>query len=201
MQCTHQTVMLFKHKHYDSYLMKKLNLIVICTCVMLVGASLFLQHAHAREKNNWRYSRSRENIFKVAAYVYYNNRAELNQPGLTCKPQNVKIVYGEYGWGELAHAYWNAGYKDSYDNDALYCTVFINTQTGKEIPANACLTFIHEYGHLIGKDHNSNIKSVMYDGYDKYSGVVRKRLFDRNNKLVLGRSLCNVDKIRQGMKG
>jgi hypothetical protein len=57
----------------------------------------------------------------------------------------------------------SAALNGAYRNEvhpSQYCEILINRAYPEDL-RQGCVTFIHEYGHLLGKEHNSNIHSPM----------------------------------------
>lgn len=181
--------------------MKKLLITfwAITVVILLAGVSykaIARQNLPPGRDYYWQYSNRTESLFKAAAYVYYNNQGVLGR--VNCMPQDVVIDYGTINENWTAWAWPYGAYRDEYpDGSNKYCRVFWNTNYWPENRRAACVTFIHEYGHLLGRDHNNNIKSPMYDGYDKYAGDKREALYNRRNKNVLARSVCDALEIRK----
>lgn len=170
---------------------------LVCIAVICIPQAKAVQRGGPGQDYYWKYSNVDENLFKAAAYIYYSRNNELFGDQIDCLPQEVVMDYGTSVDDILAWAYPGGAFKDIYpEGSKKYCRISVNTRLKPEIRTNACLTFIHEYGHLLGKDHNGNIRSVMYDGYDKYKGLTRTRLFNRNIKLTLAKSVCNSMEIR-----
>ena len=188
--------------------MKKISLLLIIALVYSLAPH------QATAKNDWTYGSKSESHFKRSATNYYLNEKKPNSTesvlsGVQCQPNNVEVNYGDYGKDEYAHVvlpYLAFSYievssilvtkyalspdliKAAYDQG--YCRIFYN-QEYRETRASACATFIHEYGHLLGKQHNNNISSPMYTGYTKYQGTKAQKLLDRNRKRIFGKSKCD----------
>lgn len=164
--------------------MKSKILFVLFFCIALVATSFSV--VSSRERNSWTYSKRSESLFKAAAYVYYNNQDVFNDKGITCMPQDVKIRYSDTHTGSYAHTFKWSAYKSRSD-DAAYCSMTFDARTSRSL---ACVAFIHEYGHMIGRDHNKDIQSPMYDGYADYVGDKSTMLFNRWKMKILSRSVC-----------
>lgn len=142
------------------------------------------------------FSPKSEKLFKLASYYFYKARGELSE--VPCQPQDVHIVYGDYGTEEYAHVKhigdaWP--YDDNRNNG--YCNVYFNVRYIRP-RADNCVIFMHEYGHLLGKRHNDNIQSPMYNGYVyennwRYGDV----LYNSNRRNIFSKSVCNAPKIFQ----
>lgn len=138
-----------------------------------------------------------EKLFKLAAYYFYQDRGQL--VGVPCKPQDVKIEYGNFGEREYAHAYLNDAFPDYYKQftgavrDEIkqgYCKVYFNTAYIRPRSDN-CVIFMHEYGHLVGHQHSSDINSPMYTGYvhQQYS-TYAQILYNHNRMNIFAKSIC-----------
>lgn len=188
--------------------------------ISLIGCCLFSGIVNAQggtgPSSNWTYGPASEAHFKKSTQKYYSKEKKDGGSqsvlfGVPCQPDELKVNYGDYGKKEIAHvialymAYdydnWYSDYAYKYSwsqyggtasaHDKGYCRVFFN-RVYRETRANACVTFIHEYGHLLGREHNTNIDSPMYTGYakKKINSKKRSELFERNRKKVIGRSNC-----------
>ncbi len=158
---------------------------------MIIGV-FNIRTSEARERNSWRFSERTESLFRAAAYVYYNKQGVFDDNGVTCKPQDVRIRYSDNHSGAWAHTMKWSAYESKIDPQ-FYCLVTFDARNTR---SNACVTFIHEYGHMIGRDHNKDIKSPMYDGYADYTGEKNRVLYNRRNMNVLSRSVCSALRIR-----
>lgn len=141
------------------------------------------------------------------AYIY-----DINSPEVTCKPGHVKLRYYNNpndntiayvgGWSN----YYPAAVKikapkdwSRADKKALrdyqkkyYCKMYFNLALKYQItsPGYACVVFIHEYGHMLGREHNHVVDSPMYNGYVQGKGG-SPETFDINKLQVMKRSLCD----------
>lgn len=149
---------------------------------------------------SWKYSYRSEDFFRAAIYINWMNNDRLK--GVDCDPKDVKFIYYDFGDDDkntLAEAgVWGA-YKDfkgvygdvsKKDYDFNYCTIKVNTRN-KEIRKNACITMIHEYGHLLGYGHSKNPDSVMFSPYDGIPINKQIALQVRNQKYRLSKSICS----------
>lgn len=163
------------------------------------------------------YSNRSEELFKAAATDYYGSQnrqgsSESVLSGVPCQPKDVKIKYIKSKESELAHvralflAYggdrWYSEWADQWPDWVKekgvdffrdgYCTVYFNQSSHRETRANACITFIHEYGHLLGREHNDNINSPMYTHYAEVKDPLKGyNLFVRYRKHFLGKTICD----------
>lgn len=170
--------------------MQKL-LILFCLSLTVLAAPV----STLATPRNWEYSNRTESFMKAAATSYYSGTGELYNNDVTCLPNQVRIeyVYEDNNWG--AWAPYDGGLS-SARNNANYCSFKFNRKY--RAPRRiACLNFIHEYGHLIGKRHNNNIQSPMYNGYasekdpDKFW-----ELYYRWRKNIMAKTVCDSSKIR-----
>ena len=166
-------------------------LIIFCLSIAVLVAPV----SSFAASRNWEYSKRTESFMKAAAYSYYSGKGELDNSNITCMPNEVRIeyVYYDENWG--ARAPYDAGLA-SAKNQSYYCSFQINRKY-KATRGIACLNFIHEYGHLIGKRHNDNIQSPMYNSYasekdpDKF-----KELYNRWRKIIMAKTVCDSAKIK-----
>lgn len=168
------------------------------------------------ETLRWKYTPRTEALFRDAAEKYYSSQLGIGSSnsvlnGVPCQPKDVQISYGYYGSAEIAHVislYLAYGYEEWYGMQGMgydwskyggtlgaftrgNCRVFFNTLY-RETRKNACVTFIHEYGHLLGRQHNYNINSPMYVGYAWLPDYRKaEKLFERNRKNIISRTVCD----------
>lgn len=120
-----------------------------------------------------------------------------------CDPFDVKLVFYNDDDGALARAYLYSASKGRLmyyygmklkDVKRNHCRMFINTYSGnhKLSRLEMCVIFIHEYGHMLGFDHNKNIKSVMYDGYVYAGPNDSYRQYAAQHRNVLANSICSA---------
>ncbi len=181
--------------------MKRFLISVAGVLVLLATAAIFIPQVNAVQRGApgqdyyWKFYNRDENLFKAAAYIYYNKQGVLGR--VDCMPQDVVIDYGTTEKNWIAWAYIYGAYKDTFpEGSKKYCRVFWNTNYWAEPRANACVTFIHEYGHLLGREHNNNLQSPMFGRYDLYPDSKFQALQDRRNKNVIAKSVCNALEIR-----
>lgn len=144
---------------------------------------------------NAMYSTRSERLFREAAKQYW--QAHDWDSSKYCSPYEVEIIYGTFAPGYYAKVAQVGDGNRAFKGDPYYCKTWFNTRY-KETRAGACLTFIHEFGHLMDRVHNDNLNSPMYVGYAE-PGTTPSRsklLFERNQKRILSRSLCNALDIR-----
>lgn len=154
----------------------------------------FVQSANAATRGSL--SAKKVSIYKDAAVEYWGSRGKLD--GVPCQPKDVRVRHINFPENNkyfVAMALMEAAYPDGISGDVIipkdmYCTVSYNKKA-REDSRSACITFIHEYGHLLGLDHvKNNPKNVMYDGFTYFEGEKSSRLFARHMKLVLADSQC-----------
>lgn len=186
--------------------MKRTLIVAALVLALSVTAVVVIPQAKAVQRGGpgndwyWRYRNVDENLFKAAAYIYYNNQGVLGR--VDCMPKDVVIEYKTgnvdpyNNWLAWANLY--GAYEGTYpEGSKKYCRVFWNTNYPPETRPNACVTFIHEYGHLLGREHNfDNTKSPMYQGFELYSGNKAVALWRRWHKNLLARTVCNAAEIR-----
>lgn len=149
---------------------------------------------------SWKYSYRTESFFRAAIYVYWMNNGNLKEAD--CQPNDVKFIYYDFGKDDsntIAAAGLFGAYKDfkgkygdvsKKDYDLNYCTIQVNTRLRRESRKNACITMIHEYGHLLGRDHSRNPYSPMFTPYEGISVEKQIALQNRNIKHRLATSIC-----------
>ena len=155
--------------------------------------------AHADSR--WQHSNRTEDYFRQAMTSWHQNSD--NYQNADCKPSDVRFKYYDFGRGhenEIASVdYIWAGYKENLWREVhfnpiafmnSYCKININTMINRETRPRACITMIHEYGHLIGYEHVRNWRSAMYSSWDGLTGQRRIDLESRNIKHRLARSIC-----------
>jgi hypothetical protein len=72
----------------------------------------------------------------------------------------IKFRYQPFPWNVLAFASYDF---TSDSNDFLNCSVNFNSNRAAGLSyAKYCAIMVHEYGHLNGRDHSTNPRSVMY---------------------------------------
>lgn len=143
-------------------------------------------------------------IYRQAARQYWQKRVTI--PESTCPPERVTIWHTRYepaivGATAYVGAAWPAltptpmGVFNYPSSD--FCTTRVN-RNNLEDSRSACITFIHEYGHILGFQHNNfDINDVMYQGYteiddeNEYINVA-----NRWQAIVLSRSICR--RIKEG---
>lgn len=125
----------------------------------------------------------------------------------TCQPRDVKYEYYNdpkekaEAWAVYYSAIKQRVSKKSsqaeksdarYYNKKVYCRIHFNDAFSADLarhPGYACAVFIHEYGHMLGRDHNTNPHSPMYNGYVKgYGGSPES--YDTNTLDTISKSLC-----------
>ena len=142
------------------------------------------------------YSTRTERLFRESAKQYWNDHDY--DSSIYCSPYETEIIYDEFegSWigylGRVAHIGDGNG---SFKGEPYYCKTWFNTST-KQPRRQACVTFIHEFGHLMGRVHNTNMESPMYNGFDYYPpGNKRWNLYIRWRQNILGKSLCRAGDI------
>lgn len=77
-------------------------------------------------------------------------------------------------------------------NTSFYCKMHFNLAFQYQImsPGYACVIFMHEYGHMLGREHNTNIFSPMYTGYVKNLKGYGGESFSLNKERVRENSKC-----------
>lgn len=164
---------------------------------MIVGA---FNIGTSEASTSWKYSYRTESFFRAAIYVYWMNNSNLKE--VDCQPNDVKFIYYDFGKDEsrtIATAGLYGAYKDfkgkydnvsKKDNEFYYCTIQVNSHRHRESRKNACITMIHEYGHLLGRDHSKNPYSPMFASYEGISVNKQIALQNRNIKHRLAKSIC-----------
>ena len=146
---------------------------------------------------NAMYSTRSERLFREAAKQYWE--AHDWDSSKYCSPYEVEIIYGPFDPFYVARVAQIGDGDRDLKGGPYYCKTWFNT-TYKETRRNACVTFIHEFGHLMGREHNTNIYSPMYNGYAYYQGDKRTRLGQRWKKNAAGKTLCNAADITSGAR-
>jgi hypothetical protein len=151
-------------------------------------------------KDSWRYTKTQEHLWKVAAQDYWGKREGSllhDAPSAVqyCHPKDVEILYIKGDPIYVARVQ-EIGYADNiYVHKTGFCRVYINTRY-VEGGVTACITFIHEYGHLIYRVHTTtDINSPMYIGFEEHrpgSAEAKHRRWVRNKKNLLAKSICNA---------
>lgn len=140
------------------------------------------------------YSPAAEHLFKEAARQYWLKRDWDSE--IYCSPYETDIIYGFYDPEYIARVNEIGDGNRLYRGESYYCKTWFN-KSYKESRRNACVTFIHEFGHLMGREHNTNLNSPMYNGYAYYRGNYARKLFVRWHKNVVGRTLCNAADLKR----
>ncbi len=172
---------------------------------MIVGA-LNVSTSEA-SGSRWEYSYRSESFYRAAIYVFWQNDPNLKD--VDCNPAEVKFSYFDFQKeGEenaLAAADLFGATKTKWlqvngpdipapklfdEMRKRYCTIRINTRLNRESRTNACITMIHEYGHLLGYVHSRSPNSPMYASYEGLSKIKRADLETRNIKRRLAKSIC-----------
>lgn len=164
-----------------------------------------------------RYTNKQKQQFASAAWKYWSDPERVQQARnaknskiydisseqVKCKPSKVKIVYySDLNDFAIARAGLHAAVKQKAGingftksdaksfNQQYYCKIYFNFAYQSQIayPGYACTVFIHEYGHLLGREHNNNPNSPMYNGYAK--GRDGAETFDQAISHTLDKSLC-----------
>lgn len=185
-------------------------ILIFVVGVSITGAYLTVSSSAATKKSKKQTKIASKDlkIFKAATRQYFKDGESFKKA--PCKPEKVKVVYyqgnklSKNDGNSRAYAYaWLFGaYKkvpvnyvpDLHKNGAdKYCKVYWNVDSAFTLTKNQqCMTFMHEYGHLLGRDHNNDITSVMYDGYarDGISPLQAQRKFSARADNVSAKSLC-----------
>ena len=170
------------------------------------------------DRNPHKFTPSQLRTFRESAQDFWGDRGELSVQGypVNCTPRNVRIYY-EYnvGGGYIARVK-NLPYPDSnvgvvrnvftFDADYYhgeaheimlnsYCKIFFNlAETFRYDTPTMCTIFIHEYGHLLGKNHVLDRGSPLYNGYSyiEGSGLQMWKDFGRWQAKVQGKSWCRM---------
>lgn len=146
-------------------------------------------------------------IYRQAARQYWQQRVTI--PESTCPPEKVTIWHTRYDTEFVAaRAYLGAAYppltptptgKYNYPPSDS-CTIRFNRNNLID-SRQACIVFIHEYGHLLGYHHNnSDINDVMYQGYTEVRDEDEDeyiRLSNRWQANILAKSVCR--RIKEGI--
>lgn len=167
-----------------------------------------------------RFTPAQRQKFALAAANYWDNPQridqgrdakariyDVNSPEVSCKPGNVKIIYYKSSTdGRDAYTHIHGALRKYTKlnsssavkaaaadfNNTKYCRVWFNLASPNMAYGSfACVVFIHEYGHMLGRPHNSNIQSPMYNGYitGKVGGP---ETFDVNKVITFKKSLCGA---------
>lgn len=183
--------------------------------VVAIGGTFLLVSSHAnsnagtaRHKPH-HYSPVEKARFALAAADYWSHPIAVDSPRnnkyaydireVSCKPGSVKIKYvninrdnriaftSDYAALKLPASSKNA----RQFNSKAYCKITFNLAHQNEIPTAGlgCMVFIHEYGHMLGHEHNANVESPMYNGYDVGKGGSAES-FRTNQLAVLQKTLC-----------
>lgn len=143
------------------------------------------------------FSERKKAIYKEATANYWEGRGDLTS-SVPCQPKDVRIDHfnftGDYV-DAAAYAMLFAAYPSGPNGDISisgndYCKVNFNRRI-KESSRSACITFMHEYGHLLGRNHTNTISDVMYSGYARYSGTRASQLYWRHMKILLSKTTCS----------
>lgn len=140
---------------------------------------------------------------KRLAYVYWktNSYSADRYRRADCKVTNVKLrYYSDKKDGAYARAYLGAAYKNNpvYNEKTPkedYCIIHWNKRLSRELNMmDRCTTFVHEYGHLLGYDHNADPRNVMYSGYHNkgQSYELSTELWFKNKDYVYKATGCNT---------
>lgn len=70
---------------------------------------------------------------------------------------DVKVVPGHLAPGQVGEARWWNGPQGRFD-----CTVTIDRSHLQHWRGARCQTLVHEFGHLLGREHSRNPRSPMY---------------------------------------
>lgn len=171
--------------------MKKLIITIIASQIFIIG--LLHGEAYARLPNGdsqkQMYSNRTERLFREAAKQYWE--AHDWNSTYYCSPYETEIIYGEFDPDYIARVVVIGAGNRLLKGESYYCKTFFNT-IYKEPRRSACVTFIHEFGHLMERVHNWNNESPMYNHYAYYQGDKRSRLFTRWKKNAVGKTLCNA---------
>lgn len=154
----------------------------------------------------WGKPQREDQISNAKSFIY-----SIHEKDVTCKPKDVKVKYVNRPDDNSIAYVTNAGsgspaalrirtYKtDSADfkryarnyNKKHYCTMVFNLAYQHEIrdKGYACYIFIHEYGHMLGRNHNDNPSSPMYNGYVVGKGGGPES-FHTSKARVLKNTLC-----------
>lgn len=150
----------------------------------------------------WKYWSDPERV-KQGREARSSNIDDITSNGVTCKPSKVKIIYySDLNDPAIARAAYHGAVKQSSGvngytktsakafNKDDYCKIYFNFAYQSQItyPGYACAVFIHEYGHLLGRPHNNNPESPMYNGYAQ--GRDGSESFDQSISHTLDKSLC-----------
>ena len=164
-----------------------------------------------------RYTQNQKRQFAAAAWTYWSDPERLRQARqakyaniyditskqVKCKPSKVKIIYytdlNDQGiaWAGLHGAVKQRAGQNGFThttatefNQKYYCKIKFNFayQSQIEQPGYACAVFIHEYGHLLGREHNNDPQSPMYTGY--VQGKNGSESFDQSISHTLDKTVC-----------
>lgn len=157
--------------------------------------------------NYWNNPKRIDQGNNARAHVY-----DINSPEVTCKPGHVKLRYiddpNNPALAFVGHwaKDWPASQKFKIPKEwtrsqkqaarewhrNYYCKIYFNLAYKHQFPnvSYACVTFIHEYGHMLGREHNNVIDSPMSSLHTKSYGNGRES-FDMRGLNVLKRSLCD----------
>lgn len=173
--------------------------------VAIVG-TYFLVSSQAATKrvDNGKITRRELGFFKAATRIYFQGGESFKKAD--CQPEEVRVQYYAKKDAEYAEAYKGGAYKRLQiiaQPDWLktpskrYCKIYWNTTANVNRPLDSrCITFMHEYGHLLGRDHEEkDTTSVMFAGYanDKISPDKAMRLYETRRTNVNLKSICSLD--------
>jgi hypothetical protein len=199
--------------------------IAVVMLIVLTGFSINntpqqanLHHATAAKVKQQKRIANRDlSYFRVAAEQYFESGDTYGKA--QCKPKDVRIKYyrgsqmlkGSLEADSLAYAYIGGAFKKIplatkdkhsrtiYDKtpSKYYCRIYWNIEKAFALTIDQqCHAFMHEYGHLLGRQHNDDITSVMYNGFfvDLLLGKSRSAkdspLFKDNVENVGAKSIC-----------
>lgn len=169
--------------------LKKITLLLIVTTIFVVP---FIPS----ETSAKMYSTRSERLFRESAKQYWE--AHDWDSSVYCSPYETEIIYEPFDSGRslIARVEEIGDGNRLFKGSPYYCKTWFNTRT-KQTRRQACVTFVHEFGHLMGRVHNTNIESPMYNGYDYLpAGDRRWQLYVRWRKNILGNTLCRAGEIR-----
>jgi hypothetical protein len=147
---------------------------------------------------DFRYTKRQENLFREAALRFWISRSgnplhDSPEYVQFCHPKDVKIIYIKDDPAVLARVK-EIDYADNmYLHNTGFCTIYINGRFSMDGRA-ACVMFIHEYGHLLGREHTNDVGSPMFTQFESQNinDTQKHKRWARNQLNRIKKSICSA---------